>query len=90
MSDLKLPALPDRTPVKMSIHVMPELSDALSDYAKMYATAYGREELVSALVPRCWRLFSAAIGRFQNRGLAVGNRFPIRKPHHCAASVMRR
>ncbi|MDF2640638.1 MAG: transposase [Novosphingobium lindaniclasticum] len=51
MADLKLPALPDRTPVKMSIHVMPELVDALSDYAKMYAAAYGREEPVSALVP---------------------------------------
>ncbi len=57
MADLKLPALPDRTPVKMSIHVMPELADALSDYAKMYAAAYGREEPVSALVPAMLEAF---------------------------------
>ncbi|GFE76887.1 DUF2274 domain-containing protein [Novosphingobium sp. TCA1] len=57
MVDLKLPALPDRTPVKMSIHVMPELSDALRDYAKMYAAAYGREEPVSVLVPAMLEAF---------------------------------
>ncbi|GFE77337.1 DUF2274 domain-containing protein [Novosphingobium sp. TCA1] len=57
MADLKLPALPDRTPVKMSIHVMPDLADALSDYAKMYAATYGREEPVSALVPAMLEAF---------------------------------
>lgn len=71
MADLKLPALPDRTPVKMSIHVMPDLADALSDYAKMYAAAYGREEPVSALVPAMLEAFLSsdrAFSRSRARG----------------------
>ncbi len=71
MVDLKLPALPDRTPVKMSIHVMPELADALNDYAKMYAAAYGREEPVSVLVPAMLEAFLSsdrAFSRSRARG----------------------
>lgn len=51
MPDLKLPQLPDRNPVKLSIAVMPELHQALVDYAALYATTYGRDEPVAELVP---------------------------------------
>ena len=51
MADLKLPRLPDRNPVKLSIAVMPELHQALVDYAALYATTYGRDEPVAELVP---------------------------------------
>ncbi len=51
MSDLKPPRLPDRNPVKLSIAVMPELHQALVDYAALYATTYGRDEPVAELVP---------------------------------------
>ena len=51
MADLKLPQLPDRNPVKLSIAIMPELHQALIDYAALYATTYGRDEPVAELVP---------------------------------------
>lgn len=51
MSDLKLPQLPDRTPVKLSLSIMPDLHAALSEYAALYAQAYGREEPVTELIP---------------------------------------
>lgn len=49
--ELKLPRLPDRTPVKMTISVAPELAAALGDYAAMYERAYGHSEPVAELVP---------------------------------------
>jgi len=51
MAELKLPQLPDRTPIKLSISVMPDLHQALADYASLYATAYGRDEPVAELIP---------------------------------------
>lgn len=51
MPDLKLAQLPDRTPVKLGISVMPDLHQALNDYAALYAQAYGREEPVTDLIP---------------------------------------
>lgn len=51
MADIKLPQLPDRNPVKLTISVMPDLHQALTDYAALYAQAYGREEPVTELVP---------------------------------------
>lgn len=51
MADLKLPQLPDRNPIKLSIAVMPDLHQALNDYAALYAQTYGREEPVTELIP---------------------------------------
>ncbi|RHW18166.1 DUF2274 domain-containing protein [Sphingomonas gilva] len=51
MSELKLPRLPDRKPVKLTIAVLPELHQALLDYAGVYAEVYGEEESVSELIP---------------------------------------
>lgn len=51
MVDLRLPKLPDRTPVKLTIHVTPDLSQMLQQYAALYAEAYGREETGADLVP---------------------------------------
>src|SRR3546814_7855199 len=44
MVDLKLPKLPDRTPVKIAISVMPDVFEALNAYADAYEAAYGRRE----------------------------------------------
>ena len=57
MSDLKLACLPDRTPVKLTVSVLPDLADALADYARIYAETYGREEPVSELVPAILKAF---------------------------------
>jgi len=51
MADLKLARLPDRTPIKLSISIMPDLNQALADYAALYARTYGRDEPVSELIP---------------------------------------
>ena len=51
MADLKLAKLPDRTPIKLTIGLMPDLHQALIDYAALYAQAYGREEPVVELIP---------------------------------------
>ncbi|WCM25003.1 DUF2274 domain-containing protein [Sphingomonas sp. QA11] len=47
MVDLKLRRLPDRTPVKLVLTVLPELYRALQEYAKLY----GAEATVNDRVP---------------------------------------
>jgi len=51
MPDLKLRKLPDRTPLKITISITPDLQAALNDYARAYAEIYGREEPVTELIP---------------------------------------
>lgn len=51
MPDLKLARLPDRKPVKLTIHILPDLKSALSDYAAAYEDAYGTRENVVDLIP---------------------------------------
>lgn len=51
MPDIKLPKLPDRTPVKLTIVITPDLRQALSDYAVVYRDTYGQAESVADLVP---------------------------------------
>ena len=51
MTDLRLAKLPDRMPVKITISVSPELSQALGAYAEMYRESYGVAEPVQGLIP---------------------------------------
>lgn len=51
MADLKLARLPDRTPVKLTINIAPELNRALTHYADIYRETYGEAEPVAALIP---------------------------------------
>lgn len=51
MAELKLPKLPDRTPVRITISVSPDLNAALVAYADLYRQAYGRKEPVTELIP---------------------------------------
>jgi hypothetical protein len=51
MNSIKLQRVPDRTPVKMSIAVSPELAERLEAYAGAYEAAYGRRESVADLIP---------------------------------------
>lgn len=59
MSGLKLPRLPDRTPVKLTIMVTPELHRSLSEYAAAYEAVYGQRERVVDLVPHMLQQFIA-------------------------------
>jgi len=49
--ELHLSKLPDRTPVKISISVPPELHVALAAYAGTYQAAYGSAESIAELIP---------------------------------------
>jgi len=51
MSGLKLGKLPDRTPVKITITLGPDLNQALRDYAAIYRATYGEAESVVDLIP---------------------------------------
>lgn len=48
---LRLPQLPDRKSLKMTISVWPELYEALNDYAELYRQAYGTQENTKELIP---------------------------------------
>ncbi|WP_156438163.1 DUF2274 domain-containing protein [Bradyrhizobium valentinum] len=48
---MKLSKLPDRTPVKLSTTLSPNLAARLRDYADFYAETYGTREEVADLVP---------------------------------------
>jgi hypothetical protein len=57
MPDLKLQKLPDRTPIKLTISITPDLNQALADYAEIYRETYGQAEAVADLIPYMLRSF---------------------------------
>ena len=67
MADLKLSKLPDRTPVRLTIQITPDLHQALNGYAALYAQAYGREETVADLVPAMLASFLESDRAFTRR-----------------------
>tara|TARA_B100000614_G_scaffold166214_1_gene148051 strand:+ start:31 stop:282 length:252 start_codon:yes stop_codon:yes gene_type:complete len=69
MPDLRLSKLPDRTPVKITITVTPELNKALQAYAELYRETYGEAEPVAALIPYMLESFLAT-----DRGFAKARR----------------
>lgn len=73
MADIKLGRLPDRTPVKLTIHILPDLQRSLLDYAQHYAEAYGREEPITDLVPAMLAAFLASDPSFLKRTRGKSN-----------------
>jgi len=67
MSELKLPKLPDRKPVKIAITVSPNLNKKLDAYADAYKGAYGDEEKVSDLIPFMLEQFLDGDRQFKGR-----------------------
>lgn len=67
MPELKLAKLPDRTPVKLTVTVMPDLHQALIDYASVYKETYGQEEPLSELVPMMLAHFLQSDREFTRR-----------------------
>jgi hypothetical protein len=61
---IKLSKLPDRTPVKLTIAILPDLHRQLSEYAVLYCEAYGVEEPVIELIPHMLGAFLASDRRF--------------------------
>jgi hypothetical protein len=65
MAELRIAKLPDRNPVKITIAVMPELHEALQDYAKIYADTYGQADAMVELVPSMLATFLDGDREFQ-------------------------
>jgi hypothetical protein len=67
MSGLRLGRLPDRTPVKLTLNLPPELYRRLNDYAAAYAQIYGVEEPVVELIPAMVAAFLESDRAFARR-----------------------
>lgn len=57
MGNLKLPKLPERTLVKCTIQLTPNLEKSLQDYAAAYEAEYGQAEVVADLIPHMLAAF---------------------------------
>jgi hypothetical protein len=68
---MKLSKLPDRTPVKLTTTLMPDLAARLRDYADFYAETYGTREEVAGLVPFMLEAFLDGDADFRRAGRAV-------------------
>ena len=62
---MRLPKLPDRTSVKLTTTLPPQLAARLRDYADFYAETYGIREEVVDLVPFMLKAFLDADADFR-------------------------
>ena len=67
MVELKLARLPDRTPVKLTISLVPDLHQRLVEYSEAYREAYGVEEQIADLVPAILAAFLESDRSFARR-----------------------
>ncbi|WP_324698943.1 DUF2274 domain-containing protein [Novosphingobium sp. RL4] len=67
MSTIKLAKLPDKTPIKLTIMMTPDLQQSLQDYAAAYATTYGLDVPVTELVPAILSAFLEGDRGFQRQ-----------------------
>jgi hypothetical protein len=72
MGVLRLARLPDRTPVKITISVPPDLHQALADYAELYRETYSQEESVQDLIPAMLASFLEGDKAFARRRRGQG------------------
>ncbi|GAA0770369.1 MULTISPECIES: DUF2274 domain-containing protein [Brevundimonas] len=69
---LKLGKLPDRTPIKLTITVTPDLHRSLADYAAVYREAYGDKAETADLIPAMLEVFLAGDREFAKALKAKG------------------
>lgn len=65
MAAIKLSRLPDRTPIRLTVSLSPELNQALAAYGAFYASQYGQEEPLAELVPAMLAAFLDGDRAFQ-------------------------
>lgn len=70
---LRLSQLPDRTPVRMSISMDPDLACALGDYAEIYALTYGTTEKPEVLIPAMLETFLGSDAGFKRARKTLSN-----------------
>lgn len=74
MASLKLARIADRTPIKLSIALLPSLHDALADYGKLYAADYGQAEPVAELIPAMLAAFLESDREYLRRRASIASR----------------
>jgi len=67
MDGLKLPRLPDRMPVKLTVMVTPDLHCRLQDYAAAYSEVYQANEPLTELIPAMLSSFLDSDRAFNRR-----------------------
>lgn len=72
MTGIRLSKIPDLTPIKMTIAVLPELHHMLGDYADLYRATYGTQVAVADLVPHMLTAFLASDRAFAKRRVEPG------------------
>lgn len=65
MSEIKLSKLPERTPVKLTITLHPELNRDLCEYSNLYQATYGAKENITDLIPFMLESFLASDRAFK-------------------------
>lgn len=78
---LKLPKLPERTPVKLTLSLSPDLHQRLLSYAALYRETYGAAEPVADLIPYMLDAFMGS-----DRAYAKARKEdlpPIKEATHC-------
>ena len=68
---LRLAKLPDRTPVRLSLSVEPDLAAALTDYAAIYGQTYGTSEKPETLIPAMLETFLGSDAGFKRARRAL-------------------
>jgi len=69
---MKLPKLPERAPVRITLTLPADLHVALGRYASLYEQTYGRAESVSDLIPYMLEAFLESDRVFQRARSAGG------------------
>jgi hypothetical protein len=69
---IKLAMIPERTPVKLTIAISPDLNADLIAYAELYRATYGREESLAELVPAIVSAFLTGDRAFGHSRRAAG------------------
>lgn len=68
---LRLARLPDRTPVKLTLSIEPDLFSALGDYAALYQQSYGEAARIEDLAPVMIEAFLASDAGFKRARRAL-------------------
>ena len=76
VADMKLPKLPDRTPIRLTIASSPELAADLALYAEIYETTYSQRETTADLIPFMLAAFLASDRAFGKERKAMLARAP--------------
>lgn len=73
---LRLQKIPDKTPVKLTLSIDPELHAGLRDYAAVYAATYGAEERIEDLAPSMLSTFLQGDAAFKRarKSLTTANK----------------